>query len=119
MLFLLIGMSVSAQTTELGMPYYERISPYFIGYSGPWGNITQDAENVLYFENDAGVVVFDGANWKLYPTHGMPKICRDASGKIFVGAMNFIGEMRTDEFNQRSIQSITQDSTTLFGSVST
>ena len=118
MLFLLIGMSVSAQMTELGMPYYERISPHFIGYSGPWGNITQDAENVLYFENDAGVIVFDGANWKLYPTHGMPKICRDASGKIFVGAMNFIGEMRTDEFNQRSIQSITRDSANVFGSVS-
>lgn len=118
LLSFLIGIAAFGQIEELGIPYYETISPHFIGYAGPWGKIVQDGENVLYFENDAGVVVFDGATWKLYATHGRPSICRDASGKIYVAAISSLSEMCVDDCNRRYMRSVLRDEDYSFGKIS-
>ena len=118
LLSFLIGIAAFGQIEELGIPYYEKISPHFVGYAGPWGKIVQDDENVLYFENDAGVVVFDGANWKLHATHGRPSICRDVTGKIYVAAVSSLSEICVDDCNRRYMRSVLREGDYSFGRVS-
>lgn len=117
LLFLLLGITASAQRSGLGLPYYEEIPPFFIGYAGPWGNIAQDVENVLYFENEAGIVVFDGSKWSLHPTHGEPTLFQDASSSIYVGSKNFVGTVVIDEKNQRHVRSLIRDTLPSFGRI--
>ncbi|MCQ2959065.1 MAG: HD domain-containing protein [Bacteroidales bacterium] len=116
LLSLLIGLSASAQQPEQGIPYYETISPFFIGYEGPWNSVVQDAENVLYFENRYGVVFFDGASWKMLKTHGTPTLCQDKNGIIYVGAVDFLGRIETDDCNRKFLKTVL-DSAQSFGKI--
>ncbi len=118
LLSLLCGFVASAQQAELGIPYYETYSPFFVGYEGPWNGIVQDDENILYFENTSGVVSFDGTEWNLFPTHGMPKLYQNKNGEIYVAATNYIGKINVEDNKRRSLRSILKDSTYTFGSVS-
>lgn len=118
LLSLLMGFAVSAHQSELGLPYSETISPFFIGYEGPWGTVAQDSENVLCFENSYGIVTFDGAAWKLYPTHGAPKLYQTQNGEIYFGAIDYIGKFGLNDENQAGFVSVLKDSTFAFGRVS-
>lgn len=98
----LTSFFVNGQQFELGLPYVENISSAQIGYSGDLIEIAQDAENVLYFTHEKGVIVFDGASWNLLPTRGMPTIYKRKTGNIVVGFENFIGEIIVDNVHRRS-----------------
>ncbi len=101
-LLFLISFFVNGQQGEIGLPYVENISSARIGYSGDLIEIAQDAENVMYFTHEKGVVVFDGASWNLLPTRGTPTIIKRKNGYIVVGFENFIGEISVDNVRQRN-----------------
>lgn len=98
----LASFFVNGQQYELGLPYVENISSAQIGYSGDLREIVQDAENVMYFTHEKGVIVFDGASWNLLSTHGTPTIYKRKNGHIVVGFENFIGEISMDNVRQRN-----------------
>lgn len=112
----LASFLVNGQQNEIGLPYVENISSAHIGYSGDLIEISQDAENVMYFTHEKGVVVFDGASWNLLPTHGTPTIFKRKNGRIVVGFENFIGEISMDNVRQRRLNSLT-DSITNVGHI--
>ncbi|MHC1706913.1 MAG: ATP-binding protein [Bacteroidales bacterium] len=60
---------------------------------------TQDQRGVLYFGNFAGILEYDGVNWRLIQTARQTKVsalCTDQQGRVFVGAMGEIGYLEPD-----------------------
>ena len=115
-LALLLGFQVTAQQNELGMPVFENISPVQISFEGPYQEISQDNTNI-YICTHHGIIYFNGVAWNRIETNGKAVLCDKHKGNIFVGAKNFIGELTTDEFNQKKLKSILNDSITLKGNV--
>ena len=116
-LFLLLEIPAFSQQTEFGTPFIENIPYSQISYEGELGKIEQNAEGLLFIENQYGVLTYDGIEWNLLRTKGEPTICKDMEGSIYVGARNFIGKIVRNEFNQFYIQSLLSDSIPLFGKV--
>lgn len=102
----LISFFSNGQQQEVGLPYVENISSAKIGYSGELWEVSQDAENVMYFTHEKGVIVFDGASWNLLPTYGTPTIYKRRNGHIAVGYDDFIGEIVTNNVGQKEIKSL-------------
>ena len=114
---LLLGTQVSAQQSELGVPLFENITPFQISFDGPYQNISQDNTNI-YVTTSQGILFFNGITWEKIETPGSVVLCDKHRGNIFVGTKNFIGEIQTDEFNQKSLKSILHDSVSITGTVS-
>ena len=114
---LLLGIQVTAQQSELGVPVFENISPFQISFDGPYQAISQDNTNI-YISTPQGILYFNGISWNKIETPGNAIFCDKHKGNIFVGAKNFIGEITSDEFHQKELKSIVTDSLTFTGNVS-
>ena len=92
-----IGIQIQAQTSHFGLPgirNYSR-SDYNAGTQN-W-SVAQAENGMIYFANNNGLVEFDGAHWRLYPTDAVIRsLCVD-QGKIFTGAFNEFGYYQSDE----------------------
>lgn len=63
-----------------------------------WG-VVQDADGRLFSANTAGVLMYDGARWALYPVPGdrlVRSIGIDSTGRVWVGAESLIGHLEPD-----------------------
>lgn len=92
-LWTIIPLSLFAQD-PIGLP---QVSSYTsIDYKAGtqnWG-IAQDANGVLYFANNEGMLTFNGAYWKLHVTPNKTNVRSvniDKSGKIYIGGQDEIG----------------------------
>ena len=57
-------------------------------------SIAQDTEGIIYFENNDGLLAFDGSNWRLYtvPNRSIVRsVVTSDNGKIYIGAANDFG----------------------------
>lgn len=115
--FILLGIIATAQQKEFGLPYIENIPASKIGYSGDLYDIAQDAENVMYFSHEKGVIAFDGASWNLISTHGRPALYKTQNGQILVGEVNMLGRIVSDVYNRKTIEPIKIDSTKQWGRI--
>jgi signal transduction histidine kinase len=96
-LFFLFSLSINGQTgIDLGQGY--PFIRYFSGdeYHAHTQNfdIVQDQRGIIYVANFAGVLEYDGENWRLIPTKQISKVtslAADSSGKIYIGARGEIG----------------------------
>ena len=114
---LLLGIQVTAQQNELGIPVSENISPFQISFDGPYQELSQDNTNI-YIGTPKGILYFNGITWNRLETQGSAVFCNKHKGNIFVGTKHFVGEIVTDDFNQKKLQSIVRDSLTVQGTVS-
>ena len=81
------------------LPVYNFSPKTYIAHEQNWC-ITQDNRGVMYFGNNAGVLEYDGVNWRLIRTTGIGTSVRsldsDNKGRIYVGAVNEFGYLMAD-----------------------
>lgn len=70
---------------------------------------TQDSSGVLYVANSDGVLIFDGHAWRTLPIPnrmGATTVTADAKGRVFVGASEEFGMIRTDSHGRKQYVSL-------------
>jgi serine phosphatase RsbU (regulator of sigma subunit)/streptogramin lyase len=85
---------VPSATAETGVPYFTNHDPRagseLIGYQN-WA-IAQDRRGVMYFGNSAGVIEYDGVEWRVVPVAGTARsLAADADGTVWVGGQGDLG----------------------------
>jgi ligand-binding sensor domain-containing protein/DNA-binding CsgD family transcriptional regulator len=85
----------------IGLP---QVSSYtsleYKGGTQNWG-IGQDQNGILYFANNEGLLTYNGAYWKIYPTPNktiIRSVKIDVSGKIYIGGQDEIGYFSPNEY---------------------
>ncbi len=81
---------------EIGTPYIRNFTKRdYYGGTQNWG-IAQDDRGFMYFANNEGLLIFDGARWTLYKMPNMSMVRSvyiGDEGTIYVGAYNEFGCM--------------------------
>lgn len=99
----------SSQKHAQGYPFIRNFSAS--AYKGHAQNfaVAMDGNGLMYFGNFAGVLQFDGTQWRLIPTSRITKVSSldsDPSGKIFVGAREEFGYLSPDSAGDLKFQSL-------------
>jgi ligand-binding sensor domain-containing protein/DNA-binding CsgD family transcriptional regulator len=108
--FMLIMLSAHAQFRQIGFPAvtnYSR-SDYQAGTQN-WA-IQQDADGILYFANNKGLLEFDGTSWQTYylPNRTIVRsFTLQYSNRIYVGGQNEIGFLELNELGKKVYTSLT------------
>lgn len=82
--------------------------------------LTQDRRGVLYVGNFAGVLEYDGINWRTIPTRNITKVSAlltARSGTIYVGGNGEFGYLRPDSTGRLVFASLSQRAKLRFGEV--
>jgi ligand-binding sensor domain-containing protein/DNA-binding CsgD family transcriptional regulator len=77
-------------------------------YNQNWG-ITQTREGLMYFANAAGLLEFDGENWRTYPLPDkqvLRSVATDGKGKIFGGGYGEFGYWEADRRGELQYHSL-------------
>ncbi len=96
---LLIGLSLSGQENEMGIPFAQNFPPKVYGYESQNFSITEDANGILYVGNLSGVLEYDGYSWRLIPQNGFPQLTLDSKGRVYVGSYNNFGYLQRNQQN--------------------
>ncbi|PEN14597.1 hypothetical protein CRI94_06130 [Longibacter salinarum] len=94
-----------------GYPLFRNYVPDDYGPDLPSQNwaITQDDRGIIYVGNPAGVLSYDGANWRLIPTDDrtlVRTVFRGTDGRIYVGAYGEVGYLAPDAAGQMQFVSL-------------
>jgi signal transduction histidine kinase/ligand-binding sensor domain-containing protein len=71
----------------------------------------QDQRGLLYFGNFAGILEYDGVNWRLIQTTRQTKVsalCVDKQGRVYAGALGEMGYLAPDTNGVLKFNSITE-----------
>ena len=116
-------MVLSEASIGKGIPYYQNfVSEQYDAHSQNWA-ACQSANGIMYFANTSGVLEYDGTTWrKILIANNSPAIGLDIDslGTIYVGAINEIGYLDTDDngiLNYISLRDKLEDSDLQFGQV--
>lgn len=111
LLFLLICLRLSAfaQIKQVGTPYISNYikTDYNAGRQN-WA-IIQDKNEIMYFANNNGVLMFDGQHWKTIPVSSsspVRSINVDENGTIYIGLYNDFGKLVTNNDGELAYQSL-------------
>jgi signal transduction histidine kinase/DNA-binding response OmpR family regulator len=95
-----ISQQFAADKDEVGILYHRHYSTKEYGASfQSWGGL-QGKDGVLFFCNGDGVLSYDGKTWSLAetPTQSVIRsLGMDASGKIYVGALDDLGFLEREK----------------------
>ena len=96
LLVLLLNMPIFsvAQSSNIGHSPIRNFDNETYGASTQNWDISQDKNGIMYFANNAGLLVFDGHYWQTYPVSNQTLVRSVAvadDGKIFVGAQGEMG----------------------------
>ncbi len=64
-------------------------------------SVTEDAEAVMYFGNNDGILIFDGSHWTtvhLTNSSSVRSLAKGADGTIYAGGYNELGYIKHNEF---------------------
>jgi len=105
----LFGQEQPFITSESGLYPLQNFGPQdYNGHVQNWQSI-QGRDGRMYFANGNGVLVFDGARWKLVKV-GSPEIAfalaMGFTGKVFVGGNNEIGYLSSDSLGHSTFHSL-------------
>ncbi|MDE3741327.1 hybrid sensor histidine kinase/response regulator transcription factor [Maribacter polysaccharolyticus] len=99
----------SQNVSETGLPYIQNYSPDEYGaFIQNWGAV-QDSLGIIYFANGDGILSFNGASWKLLELPGLVSpnaIVSTKKGTVFLGGIDEIGYLDSDEIGQLSYVSL-------------
>ncbi|MAE85596.1 MAG: hypothetical protein CMB80_22865 [Flammeovirgaceae bacterium] len=79
----------------------------FLGDPQIW-TMCQDAEGILYFGNNDGTLIFDGARWSkitLPNNSSIRSLLYSSDGKVYAGGFNDFGVISKDEFGNYNYES--------------
>ena len=81
------------------------------GQRATWG-VTQGEDGRMYFANNAGVLMFDGTNWRIIQTENAlwaRSITKDYEGHVVVGTFGDIGVIQPDSNRKIVYKSIVKN----------
>lgn len=93
LLFLLFPFYIQAQHA-IGVPGITNYGPRQYGADPSVRQVQQDANGLLYFANDDGLLTFDGSYWKQYTLPNKTAVralAIDAKGRIYTGGQDELG----------------------------
>lgn len=93
----------------MGVPFIKNyLRSEYNGATQNW-DMVQTANGLLYFANNAGVLEFDGNNWRLIPMPNksvVRSLAVDTASNVYVGAYNEFGMLVPDEQGKLKYQSL-------------
>ncbi|WP_171062851.1 sensor histidine kinase [Larkinella sp. C7] len=113
-LFMLVnaGMAVGQPGgADEGVPPTRLYLPDQYNANGQNFAVTQDRRGVIYVGNFAGVLEYDGLNWRTIPTTNITKVSallRAKNGTIYVGANGEFGVLKADSTGTLGFVSLSQ-----------
>ncbi|MBU1823261.1 MAG: hypothetical protein KKG00_17405, partial [Bacteroidetes bacterium] len=111
----------TAGTPEVGNPIWEVHTAREYNAHGQNFAITEDQRGLLYFGNFAGVLEFDGTDWRTILTDNYAKVSAlyfdEARNQVFVGANSEFGYLRTDYTGTLQFESLSEKIRTSFGEI--
>ncbi len=99
----------AARSAEAGRPFVRKYLPREYGAPEQNWAIVQDNRGVIYVGNNAGVLEYDGASWRLIrmPNKTVVRsLAEDAQGRIYVGAVGEFGYLAPDAAGQLQFVSL-------------
>ncbi|HEX5474639.1 MAG TPA: ATP-binding protein [Vicinamibacterales bacterium] len=88
------------RSSEEGRPFTRLYRPFDVGGGSQTWTILQDRRGVIYFGNNAGILEYDGATWRVIRvgnTAGSVRaLAMDENGRIYVGASATFGYLEPD-----------------------
>lgn len=111
-LIFLLPLCLTAVGQTPTLPQVTNYTPReYNGHAQTFGGV-QDDKGVMYFANVAGILEFDGSNWKKYRTqlNGLAlSIDIDDRGNIFVGGIGEFGKLGIDSTGQHYFHSLSAE----------
>ena len=116
-----VGLS-NAQIKDIGLPFISNFprEQYQAGTQN-W-SITQDANGLMYFANNTGVLRFDGHNWDLFPlpNNSVVRVVNSIETRLYVGGFDEFGYFEYSKYGKLNYHSLSQnlpDSLKSFGEI--
>lgn len=100
------------QINKYGVPLIRNYSPQEYGAVEQNWAVVKDKRGIMYFgNNDAGVLEYDGINWKKIPVSNksiVRSLAVDSNGTVFVGAVGEFGYLAPDKFGNLEYVSLSK-----------
>ncbi|OLY91563.1 Two component regulator propeller [Cnuella takakiae] len=108
--FILVTWSATAiAQNTIGLPVTDNFDKNIYNAGAQNREIAQDANGIMYFANNEGLLCFDGTYWKLYPLPNktiVRSVAIAPDGKIYVGGQDEIGYFSPDAAGRLSFTSL-------------
>lgn len=107
-MLLVSGMSCLGQNT-IGLPEIINYSKHIYGGGTQNWDVQQDANGIMYFANNEGMLSFDGTHWRIYPLPNktiVRSIAIGKDGRIYAGGQDEIGYFAPDSAGTLTYTSI-------------
>ena len=105
----LISINLMAQNIEsIGIPKIKTFTSNDYQVDNQFWSTFVDENNIKYFGNTAGLVIYDGKNWELVksPTSDIVRCVTKYKDKIYLGLNNDIGLLTLNDKNKYVIISL-------------
>ncbi len=96
----------SQKINEQGFPFIQTIAPKEYGYESQNFSIAQNEKGIFFISNVSGIIQYDGNQWKLINVNGIPKLCSNAKGEVYVGAYKDFGKIELSPKNNYEFVSL-------------
>ena len=106
---LLLASPLQAQDLRVGKPLIHNYNHRDFGAEVQAWDAVQGDSGLMYFANNAGVLEYDGRNWRLIdlPSHlDVRSLLKDAHGRIYAGATGDFGYLDADAAGQFQFHSL-------------
>jgi len=94
-----VPLQAASASSERGYPLIKALVPDQAEAGTQNFSIARDARGVLYVGNNSGVLIYDGAWWRLVPIGEQESafaIAIDARGRVGVGGVDSFGTLASD-----------------------
>ncbi|MEM6646639.1 MAG: two-component regulator propeller domain-containing protein, partial [Bacteroidota bacterium] len=103
------ALTPTDRDAEAGRPFTRTFRPAEYGAHEQTWAVVEDEQGVLYFGNGSGLLTYDGLSWELLlmsNKRDVRSLARDASGRIWVGAVRDLGYLAADSVGQMTFVSL-------------
>ncbi len=116
-LFCITSLFSYTQVNNTGNPIVNNFAPIEYKAAEQNWSITQDNRGVMYIGNHAGVIEYDGNNWRMIPVDNNSAVRSldvDENGRVYVGAVGEFGYLRPDKIGNMEYVSLLEKTDTAF-----
>jgi len=89
-----ILLRAQVQSFKQGAPYIQKIYLNKFGIENKNLSITQDTNGIIILGNSNGILQYNGSQWNLTETNGLPVVAQNNKGDILVGRNGDIGVLK-------------------------
>ncbi|MBI9066875.1 MAG: hypothetical protein JEZ09_06240 [Salinivirgaceae bacterium] len=109
LIFISLPPHAIGQNQDVGLPYIKNYYPSEYMAHAQNFDIVQDLRGLMYFANFAGVLEFDGQQWRTIQTDNISQVTSlaiDSLGRIYVGGRGEIGYLSPNEYGTLQYESL-------------